>query len=137
MTGFAYQSSSGCKNPVYEMSFLLKLLPFLEYAVAGKKYTKADIIDSVSQKTELNRRDVRDVLDLLIDEIKNSLTNGLVLELRGFGTFEVKVRQGRKRARNPKTGTPVSVESHGVAIFRPGKDLKHAVWALVDAPSGD
>jgi nucleoid DNA-binding protein len=45
---------------------------------------------------------------------------GKTVELRGFGTFEVKKRKGRKRARNPKTGENVAVKDHGVATFRPG-----------------
>ena len=56
------------------------------------------------------------------------------VELRGFGTFEVKLRKGRKRARNPKTGAIVSVEDHGVASFRPGRELKKAAWTI--DPSG-
>ena len=60
-----------------------------------------------------------------------------VIELRGFGTFEIRTRKGREKARNPKTGDLVSVETHGVAIFRPGKELKDAVWNLRDSSSKD
>ena len=105
--------------------------------MTGKKYTKADIVDSVSQKTGMNRKDIRMIIDSFINEIKTSLIEGLVLELRGFGTFEVRIRKGREKARNPKTGMPVAVEPHGVAVFRPGKELKQAVWVSGDAPSSD
>ena len=63
-------------------------------------------------------------------EIKRGLEEDRVIELRGFGTFEVRTRKGRERARNPKTGEIVAVETHGVAIFRPGKELKDSVWDL-------
>ena len=53
-----------------------------------------------------------------------------VIELRGFGTFEVRTRKGREKARNPKTGDLVAVDTHGVAVFRPGKELKDLVWNL-------
>ena len=105
--------------------------------MAGKKITKADIIDSIYQDTGLNRKDIRTVIDKFINELKSSLVKGMVLELRGFGTFEVKIRRGREKARNPKTGMPVSVAPHRVAAFRPGKELKQAVWNREDAPSGD
>ena len=98
--------------------------------MAGNKLTKADIIDSIYQKTGTNRKDIHEVIDLFIEEIKAALTDGRVVELRGFGTFEIRVRKGRKRARNPKTGEPVSVNAHGVAAFRPGKELKQEVWNI-------
>jgi len=79
-------------------------------------------------KTGMNRREVRRVLDLFMHEVKAALVRGCVVELRGFGTFEVKVRKARPKARNPKTGESVSVLSHGVVAFRPGRELKHDVW---------
>ena len=77
------------------------------------------------------------VIDELFEEIKDGLKEDRVIELRGFGTFEIRTRKGREKARNPKTGDLVSVETHGVAIFRPGKELKDAVWNLRDSSSKD
>ena len=98
--------------------------------MAGNKLTKADIIDSINLATGTNRKDIHAVIDLFIDQIKAALTEGRIVELRGFGTFEIRVRKGRKKARNPKTGEPVSVGAHGVAAFRPGKELKQEVWNI-------
>ncbi|MDR3140005.1 MAG: integration host factor subunit beta [Treponema sp.] len=100
--------------------------------MAGKKVTKADIVDSVYQKSGMSRKEIRSTIDYFIDEIKDSLIKGMVIELRGFGTFEIKVRKGRQKARNPKTGDIVSVNSHGIASFRPGRELKQDVWNLTD-----
>jgi integration host factor subunit beta len=110
--------------------------------MAGKKFTKADIIDSVYQKTGMSRKEIRSVIDLFIDEIKDALIRKMIIELRGFGTFEIKVRKGRQKARNPKTGDIVSVNSHGIASFRPGRELKQDVWNLngwsdVSEPAGN
>jgi integration host factor subunit beta len=96
--------------------------------MAAKKLTKADVIDAVYQKTGMNRKEIRNVVDLFLEEIKNTLVKGMCIELRGFGTFEVRVRKGRQKARNPRTGKPVSVNSHGIAAFRPGRELKQDVW---------
>jgi integration host factor subunit beta len=98
--------------------------------MADKKYTKADILDAIYDRTDLERNDIRRITDLFIDEIKNALIDRKTIELRGFGTFEVRIRKGREKARNPRTGEAVSVEAHGVAAFRPGRDLKESVWAL-------
>jgi integration host factor subunit beta len=101
------------------------------------KFTKADIVDSIYNKTGINRKDLRIVVDLLIDEIKAALVNQRVIELRGFGTFEIKIRKGRKKARNPKTGELLSVSSHGIAMFRAGRELKQEVWNLPQAPESE
>jgi integration host factor subunit beta len=98
--------------------------------MAGEKITKADILDSIYQKTGMGRQEIRTIIDLFIDEIKNSLIKRMIIELRGFGTFEVRLRKGRRQARNPKTGETVSVNSHGIAAFRPGRELKQDVWNL-------
>jgi integration host factor subunit beta len=94
------------------------------------KVTKADIIDAIYNKTDIDRKDIRRVADLFIEEIKAALVSYKVIELRGFGTFEIKIRKGRQKARNPKTGEIVSVDSHGIAAFRAGRDLKQDVWVL-------
>ncbi|MDR2663270.1 MAG: integration host factor subunit beta [Treponema sp.] len=104
--------------------------------MAGKKFTKAEIIDSVYEKTGLNRNDIKTVVDLVFEEIKKALARGTVTELRGFGTFETRIRKGRQKARNPKTGETVQVTSHGAAVFRPGRELKRAVWTLPSSEPG-
>jgi integration host factor subunit beta len=95
--------------------------------------TKADIVDAIYEKTGAERKDVKDVINRFLEELKGALVSHKVIELRGFGTFEIKVRKGRQKARNPKTGELVSVSSHGIAAFRAGKELKQAVWNLESA----
>ena len=101
--------------------------------MSGEKYTKAEIIDSVYNKTGINRKEIRDMMDLLIDEIKDALVRRCVIELRGFGTFEIRIRKGRQKARNPKTGEILSVNSHGIVSFRAGKELRQDVWTIKQA----
>jgi integration host factor subunit beta len=98
--------------------------------MAEGKVTKADIIDAIYQKKGISRKDIKTVVDSFLDEIKSSLIANQIIELRGFGTFEIRIRKGRQKARNPKTGESVSVNSHGVALFRSGKELKQDVWNI-------
>ena len=98
--------------------------------MVGSKYTKAEIVDSIYNKTGINRKEIREMMDLLIEEIKIALQEGRIIELRGFGTFEVRIRKGRQKARNPKTGEAASSGSHGIAAFRAGRDLKKNVWNI-------
>lgn len=98
--------------------------------MAARKLTKAELIDKIHVKLGLNRSDVHEVIDEVFSELKDGLSEDRVIELRGFGTFEIKTRKGREKARNPKTGELVSVDTHGVAVFRPGKELKDVAWKL-------
>ena len=96
--------------------------------MTGNKTTKADLIEAIKDKGLLNAKEAHILIDALFEEIKKAILSGKTVELRGFGTFEVKTRKGRKRARNPKTGEIVVVEDHGRASFRPGRELKQDAW---------
>jgi len=100
--------------------------------MAEKKFTKADIVDSLYEKTGMSRAEGRAAVDLIIDEMKEALMRRQVIEIRGFGTFEVKIRKARPRARNPRTGETITISAHGAVSFRSGRELKQAVWALND-----
>jgi integration host factor subunit alpha len=95
------------------------------------KITKAEIVDAIYEKINVERKLIRDIVDLFIDEVKSALVSRKVIELRGFGTFEIKIRKGREKARNPKTGETLSVGSHGIVAFRSGKELRQEVWNLI------
>lgn len=94
--------------------------------------TKNDLIDSIIAKTEFDKKTILPIVDSFLEEIKNSLENGDKIELRGFGTFEPRLRKGRLNARNPKTGEKLSdpVAPHYIAAFRAGKDLHQKLWNL-------
>lgn len=94
------------------------------------KLTKAEIVEMIAESSGLSKKDIHRVLDSFFENVKDALTQDRVVEFRGFGTFEIRTRKGRDRARNPKTGEIVSVKDHGVAVFRPGKELKEAAWPL-------
>ena len=96
------------------------------------KLTKAEIIENIHGKLGIDRKDIHSVIDEFFDEVKDGLGKGLTAELRGFGTFEVRVRKGKEKARNPKTGEIVSVDKHGVAVFRAGRELKEELWRISD-----
>lgn len=98
--------------------------------MADYKLTKIDLVESVYLNTKIEKQDVQKVIDNLLEQLKSSMSDGKTIELRGFGTFEKRLRKGRSKARNPKTGEIVSVEPHYVAVFRPGRELKNAISDL-------
>lgn len=95
-----------------------------------KKSTKNEIVDRIYNSQNFDRQDILSIIDCFLHEVKASLENGETIELRGFGTFEPRLRKGREVARNPKTGELVSVEPHYVAAFRAGQSLKENLWKL-------
>ncbi len=96
----------------------------------NKKVTRSGLVDEVYQDCNCDRQMVQTVIDSAFDKIKDNLADGATVELRGFGTFELRLRKGRKTARNPKTGEKVSSEPHYVVIFRSGYELKQEVMQL-------
>ena len=96
----------------------------------AKKMNKADLVEEVFRNTNLPKNEIIQITDSLLEEIKNALCNGSSIELRTFGTFELRLRKGRKNARNPRTGDITPTEPHYVAAFRSGSELKQKLWNL-------
>jgi len=80
------------------------------------------IIKIAEQNPHLYHRDVERIVNTIFDEIIGSLASGNRVELRGFGAFSVKKRDGRQ-GRNPRSGEIVEVSEKRVPFFKTGKDL--------------
>ena len=91
--------------------------------------TKADLVEEVSGKTGLTRTDVAVVVDAFLEVVKKSLEDGNNIEIRGFGTFKIKLRKARK-ARNPRTGEEVPVPDRKVPVFKPSNEFKALITKL-------
>ena len=98
--------------------------------MSERKVTKSDIVDNVHASTRLERTVVQEAFERIIEELKNALKSGATVEIRGFGTLEPRLRRGREKARNPKTGAVLSVGPHYVAAFRSGQELKKALMEM-------
>jgi integration host factor subunit beta len=98
--------------------------------VASAKLTKAEIVETIAENSGVSKKDIHFIIDSIFEEIRAALVEDKTVELRGFGTFSIRTRKGRQKARNPKTGETIQVKDHGVAVFRPGKELKESSWAL-------
>ena len=97
--------------------------------------TKAELVSIIRQKIdqtknfkkrEVSLKIISSVLDTLFSVMRENIAEGKHIELRGFGTFETKIREPKK-AINPRTKEIVNVKRHAVPIFRPGKELKGMV----------
>ena len=89
--------------------------------------TKSDLIDAVAKKADsLTKKQTEVVVETIFDSIKEALTRGDKVEIRGFGNFRLRKRDARK-ARNPKTGVIVDVPEKMVPFFKVGKELSEMV----------
>ena len=87
---------------------------------------KKELITSISEKTELTKKDVELALNAFIETIEEALENGEKVQLTGFGTFEPRQRKARM-GRNPKTGEELEIPASVTPAFKVGKAFKERV----------
>ena len=85
---------------------------------------KSELIDRISVRNpHLYRQTAEKIVNTIFAEISAAMVRGDRVELRGFGSFFVKLREGRT-GRNPRTGVLVSVGRKAVPFFRTGRNMK-------------
>ena len=90
--------------------------------IIDKLAAQIDSNESDKQKTEI----ARETVNLFFDSIKDALKTGDRVEIRGFGSFNIKEYEGYN-GRNPKTGDRVEVKPKRLTVFRPGRELRRIV----------
>ena len=91
--------------------------------------TKSGLIERVAELTpHISKKDTEIVVNTIFDSMAKALRDGQRIEIRGFGSFQVKVREARE-GRNPKTGDPVHISAKRTPFFKVGKELKEMVNA--------
>ena len=88
--------------------------------------TKKEIVDTVCNRTTLNKKEASVALDAMIATIISSLACGEKVEIRGFCRFTVRERNSFI-SWNPKSGQKVKVPSKKFPYFKAGKNLKEIV----------
>ena len=88
--------------------------------------TKQDLIDVVSEKAGLTKKDTSAVVDTILETIVDSLKRGEKVAFVGFGTFEAKTRKARE-GRNPATGESIQIPERTVPAFKAGRAFKDAL----------
>jgi integration host factor subunit beta len=95
---------------------------------------KSELIQVLAEENpHLFAKDVERMVNVIFDEITDSLARGDRVELRGFGAFSVRHREARA-GRNPRTGEVVHVEEKWAPFFKAGKEIRERIN---DEPSGD
>ena len=89
-----------------------------------------EFISTLAERLGYSADETQQLVDIVTQTMGDRFQDDDSVIIPNFGTFEVRTRKGREKARNPKTGELVAVDTHGVAVFRPGKELKDLVWDL-------
>ena len=85
---------------------------------------RSELLQSLAaDNPDLRPEEIEQVVDIFFEEIAARLAEGGRVELRGFGTFSTRQREGRI-GRNPRTGAPVEVPPKRVPYFKPGKEMR-------------
>ena len=81
---------------------------------------KADLVTAISEKTGIAKVDVLVTLESFFKEVKDTLTDGENVYIRGFGSFVVKKR-AKKIGRHIKKNVAIEIPEHFIPSFKPAK----------------
>lgn len=84
--------------------------------------TKAELVEQISDATGVEKSAAMAVVEAFMETVKDSISKGEAVYLRGFGTFDIKHR-ATKVARNITRNTTVIVPEHDVPSFKPCKEF--------------
>ena len=87
---------------------------------------KAELIDAVAGRGDVSKREVTEIVDAFVEEIKKAVVRGDKVAISGFGIFEAQARKARL-GRNPRTGETVKIKATKLPKFRPGAEFKAVV----------
>ena len=80
----------------------------------------------VNLNADVYQKDIVKIVDVFFRTLTKAIVKNDRVELRGFGTFDVKNREARI-ARNPKNGSIVAVPNKKIPFFRMGKGMKERI----------
>ena len=88
-----------------------------------KKLNRKDLVEIVSEEGHLSKKDARNAIDIVFDNIEAALLKGKEVNITNFGVFTPKKRQQRDGT-DPKTHERITIQETNSVVFRPCKYLK-------------
>lgn len=85
--------------------------------------TKAEIAKIVHERVGLSKKESAQIVDSVLDTVRQSLEKGEDVKISGFGHFMVRSKRAR-RGRNPKTGEEITITPRKVVTFRASHLMK-------------
>lgn len=96
---------------------------------------KSELIEKLAERSGLGQAQAEEVVNLIVENMRASLTNGRRIEIRGFGSFVVKDYESYW-GRNPKTGEKIWVAAKRLPAFKVGKELRERLNGEEEASEG-
>lgn len=90
--------------------------------------TKADVIKTVAEQTGMDKEVVCTILESLLKSVKQNLSEGRQIYIRGFASFILKKRAA-KTGRNISNNTSLEIPEHFIPYFKPSKAFKEMMKA--------
>jgi len=88
--------------------------------------TRAHLAEAVYQEVGLSRNESSELLEMVLSDISEALSDGETVKISSFGSFSVR-QKGQRIGRNPKTGEEVPILPRKVLVFRPSQVLKERI----------
>ncbi len=99
--------------------------PVADNTEVARQANKSMLTDSVAKELNLPRRTAATVLDAVLDSVEDLLRKRGKVAIKGFGTFERKIRKGRSYT-HPLTRKSIRVEDKETIMFRVSEQLNDA-----------
>lgn len=93
--------------------------------------TKADIVEALYEKVGFSKKEAADLVELVFDTLKSTLSKGQKIKISGFGNFVVREKRSRV-GRNPQTGQSIEISARRVLTFRPSQVLRADVNSTLE-----
>ena len=90
--------------------------------------TKSDLIDHLAEKLQMPKGRAEELVCCVFDSMEHALRRGERIEIRGFGSFEIREYKAYE-GRNPRSGATVHVKPKRLPFFKVGKELKERINA--------
>ena len=88
--------------------------------------TKAELVNAIAISTGYDKTTISNIVEAGMANIKETVTAGDSIYLRGFGSFTAKTRKA-KIARNISKNISIEVPEHKIPYFKPADEFNNMV----------
>ena len=88
--------------------------------------TKDVLVELIRDKAGYPIKEARDIVEMILEDIKSQLEQGKDVKISGFGKWSIKSKKSRP-GRNPHTGERIEISARKVVAFHPSDKLRMAV----------
>lgn len=95
-------------------------------AIMRAALTKEELQNLLFEHIGLSKRECRDMVNAIFEEMRSALEAGECVKLEGFGRFQPKERP-KRWARNMRSGEKIPISERRVVTFHPSKKLTESI----------